>query len=106
MSSFVIFLILPFIDSSTSLKAANRPRINPPLDSADYLVEKLGPDNMRKDIKPLHVLQPEGVSFKLANGHVLEWQKWRMHVGQLNIARIRLMLLTYFSQHSAPEKAL
>ena len=69
-------------DAATSLKAANRPRINPPLGPAEYLAEKIGADNMRKDIKPLHVLQPEGVSFKLTGGHVLEWQKWSMHVGK------------------------
>ena len=34
----------------------------------------------RDDIKPLHVVQPEGVSFKM-DGNVLEWQKWKMHIG-------------------------
>ncbi|KAH9958245.1 hypothetical protein BGW80DRAFT_1376540 [Lactifluus volemus] len=32
--------------------------------------------------KPLHVVQPEGVSFKM-DRHVLEWQKWKMHIGGL-----------------------
>ncbi|KAH9960369.1 hypothetical protein BGW80DRAFT_1363628 [Lactifluus volemus] len=31
---------------------------------------------------PLHVVQPEGVSFKM-DRHVLEWQKWKMHIGGL-----------------------
>jgi primary-amine oxidase len=35
----------------------------------------------RKDVKPLHVVQPEGVSFKM-DGHVLEWQNWKMHIGK------------------------
>lgn len=35
----------------------------------------------RQDIKPLHILQPEGVSFKM-DGHTLEWQKWKMHIGE------------------------
>jgi primary-amine oxidase len=34
----------------------------------------------RSDLKPLHIVQPEGVSFKM-NGHVLEWQNWSMHIG-------------------------
>lgn len=34
----------------------------------------------RTDIKPLHIVQPEGVSFKM-NGHELEWQNWKMHIG-------------------------
>ena len=36
----------------------------------------------REDLKPLHVLQPEGVSFKM-NGNTLEWQKWKMHIGEV-----------------------
>ncbi|KAH9958239.1 hypothetical protein BGW80DRAFT_1376273 [Lactifluus volemus] len=31
---------------------------------------------------PLHVVQPEAISFKM-DGHVLEWQKWKMHIGGL-----------------------
>ena len=34
----------------------------------------------RKDIKPINVTQPEGVSFKV-DGRVIEWQNWRVHVG-------------------------
>jgi primary-amine oxidase len=34
----------------------------------------------RADVRPLHVVQPEGVSFRM-DGNVLEWQKWRMHIG-------------------------
>lgn len=34
----------------------------------------------REAPKPLHVVQPEGVSFKM-DGNVLEWQKWKMHIG-------------------------
>lgn len=33
----------------------------------------------RTDVKPLHIVQPEGVSFKM-NGHELEWQNWKMHI--------------------------
>jgi primary-amine oxidase len=35
----------------------------------------------RTDLKPLHIVQPEGVSFKI-DGHVLEWQNWKMHIGE------------------------
>ncbi|KAF8539479.1 primary-amine oxidase [Trichophaea hybrida] len=42
---------------------------------------------LRTDLKPLHVLQPEGVSFTVreeerdSGGAVVEWQKWRLRTG-------------------------
>ncbi|KAG2486353.1 hypothetical protein HYH03_014934 [Edaphochlamys debaryana] len=39
-----------------------------------------GPFPWREDIKPLHVVQPQGPSFSLS-GHVLSWQRWRMRLG-------------------------
>ena len=37
-------------------------------------------DGVRRDLKPLAITQPEGVSFQL-RGHELAWQKWRMRIG-------------------------
>ena len=71
--------------------AANRPRIPPPMKSHEWLPDHLAKDKdfkFRDDIKPLHVLQPEGVSFKV-DGHVLEWQKWKMHVGESSVTPVR-----------------
>lgn len=34
----------------------------------------------RTDLKPLHITQPEGVSFTV-NGRIVEWQNWKLHVG-------------------------
>ena len=34
----------------------------------------------RTTMKPLHVVQPEGPSFKVSS-NVLSWEKWSMHVG-------------------------
>ncbi|KAL9275164.1 Amine oxidase [copper-containing] zeta, peroxisomal-like protein, partial [Drosera capensis] len=34
----------------------------------------------RSDVKPLHVVQPEGPSFRV-NGHFVEWQKWNFRIG-------------------------
>ena len=65
-------------------EAANRKRIPPPQKSYDFLPDLLAQKEgfkFRDDVKPLHVVQPEGVSFKV-DGHVLEWQKWKMHVGE------------------------
>ena len=35
---------------------------------------------LRTDVKPLHITQPEGTSFTL-DGTVLRWQKWSMRLG-------------------------
>ncbi len=34
----------------------------------------------RKDLKPINITQPEGVSFKV-DGRIIEWQNWKVHVG-------------------------
>ena len=36
---------------------------------------------MRADVKPLHVLQPEGPSFSVSDDNLVEWQKWRFRLG-------------------------
>lgn len=68
-------------------EASGRERIPPPKRAWDFLpdlMEKTNEDGfeLRKDVKPLHIVQPEGVSFKI-DGNVLEWQNWKMHVGEL-----------------------
>ncbi|KAI0919608.1 hypothetical protein AcV5_001627 [Taiwanofungus camphoratus] len=79
--------------------AANRDRIPPPREAWDFLpdlmAQKPGGDfKVRDDLKPLHVVQPEGVSFKM-NGHVLEWQKWKMHIAFHHREGIALSTITY-----------
>lgn len=65
-----------------TLAAKNRSRIPPPTARFDFLPDLVGENyKAREDIKPLHIVQPEGVSFKM-NGHELEWQKWKMHIGE------------------------
>jgi primary-amine oxidase len=70
------------------LEQSQRSRIPPPLTPQDFLPDLIE-EAARKDgkewkqreaPKPLHIVQPEGVSFKM-DGHVLEWQKWKMHIG-------------------------
>jgi primary-amine oxidase len=40
---------------------------------------------LRKDIKPLHIVQPKGASFTITEDfestHVVSWQKWRFRLG-------------------------
>ncbi|KAI9272986.1 copper amine oxidase [Phascolomyces articulosus] len=55
-----------------------RPTI--PMTNHHYLPEQLGQEKLRKDLKPLQIMQPEGVSFTI-RGRELAWQKWNMHIG-------------------------
>ncbi|KAH7886284.1 copper amine oxidase [Phlebopus sp. FC_14] len=84
--------------SEDSFTTSNRERIPPPLTSFDFLpdlMEKTDPTyKARDDIKPLHVVQPEGVSFKI-DGHTLEWQKWKMHIAFSHREGIALSTITY-----------
>ncbi|KAG8219327.1 copper amine oxidase [Butyriboletus roseoflavus] len=84
--------------SDESFAKSNRERIPPPLIPFDFLpdlMEESDPTyKPREDVKPLHVLQPEGVSFTM-NGHVLEWQKWKMHIAFTHREGIALSTITY-----------
>lgn len=46
---------------------------------SEYVPELL-PNGTRKDLKPLTVQQPDGPSFAVSDGNLIEWQKWRMRV--------------------------
>ncbi|OQV07818.1 Copper amine oxidase, N2 domain-containing protein [Cladophialophora immunda] len=47
---------------------------------AEYVPELLDTP-LRKDLKPLNVIQPEGPSFTVSDDSLIEWQKWRFRVG-------------------------
>ncbi|KAG1848527.1 copper amine oxidase [Suillus subalutaceus] len=77
--------------SEDSFTESKRERIPPPVKSFDFLPDLLQSDPAHKprdDIKPLHVLQPEGVSFTM-DGNVLEWQRFSHREG------IALSTITY-----------
>lgn len=62
-----------------SLEHSGRERIKPPTKRHDYLPELVVKDeevkkSTRDEVKPLHVIQPKGVSFTV-NGNEIEWQK-------------------------------
>lgn len=46
---------------------------------SEYVPELLA-DGTRNDLKPLSVVQPDGASFTVSDGNLIEWQKWRMRV--------------------------
>ncbi|KAI7859415.1 copper amine oxidase [Circinella umbellata] len=45
----------------------------------NFLPEFIGEENFRKDIKPIVIQQPQGVSFTV-KGNEVDWQKWNMRV--------------------------
>lgn len=72
-----------------SLKASGRDRIPYPNSPFEYLPEyrEKQPDykpSLREPLKPLHIVQPEGVSFKM-DGNQIEWQNWKMHIGNVSL---------------------
>ncbi|KAF1351668.1 hypothetical protein EJ07DRAFT_137182 [Lizonia empirigonia] len=50
----------------------------PPSNYHAAAIEKEG--GFRTDLKPIHITQPEGVSFKV-EGRYVSWANWRLHVG-------------------------
>ncbi|PPQ79394.1 hypothetical protein CVT25_002664 [Psilocybe cyanescens] len=73
--------------AADALASSRRDRIPPPRKAWDFLPDLMakteeGGYKPRQDLKPLHVVQPEGVSFKM-DGNVLEWQNWKMHIGNV-----------------------
>jgi len=81
-----------------ALSASGRERIPPPRAPHNFLPDLMAEDDKgfkpRNDVKPLHVVQPEGVSFKV-NGHELEWQNWKMHIAFTQREGIALSTITY-----------
>ncbi|KAG5639662.1 hypothetical protein H0H81_008823 [Sphagnurus paluster] len=80
------------------LAASGRQRIPPPLAGHNFLPDLMAQDDEnfkpREGIKPLHVVQPQGVSFSI-NGHELEWQNWKMHIAFTQREGIALSTITY-----------
>ena len=64
--------------SDTSVKEPQPFKVRP---ANEYIPER---QELRKDLKPLHVVQPEGASFKVieqGTSNVIQWQKWSFRVG-------------------------
>ena len=51
-----------------------------PVKPVEYSSSLLGDSYFRKDLKPLHVVQPQGPSFHI-DGRNVSWQKWSFHMG-------------------------
>ena len=49
---------------------------------------------MRKDLKPVDIVQPEGPSFTV-EGNQVEWQKWKFRVGFTSREGLVLHTISY-----------
>ncbi|MEI8057537.1 MAG: primary-amine oxidase [Actinomycetes bacterium] len=54
-------------------------------------------EKYRDDIRPLHITQPEGASFSV-NNRIVNWQKWRFHVGFTSREGLVLNQISYEDQ--------
>ena len=54
--------------------------VDPPPVMGEYIPHLVPGQQVRDDLKPLEIVQPEGVSFAL-DGYLLRWQKWSMRLG-------------------------
>ena len=65
--------------ADNAIKETQSYKIQPP---NEYTPEH---QELRTDLKPLNVVQPEGASFKVTQagetGETIEWQKWSFRVG-------------------------
>ncbi|KAL8286460.1 hypothetical protein RQP46_004477 [Phenoliferia psychrophenolica] len=55
-------------------------KLNPSAHEYDADLRTAAGFALRKDLKPLQVVQPDGPSFTVT-GRSVEWQKWQMHIG-------------------------
>ena len=64
--------------ADNTIKPVGKYKIQPP---NEYIPEA---QTLRTDLKPLHVVQPEGASFQVqeqGTSSVISWQKWSFRVG-------------------------
>lgn len=67
------------LNSMELLEVEDTHRVEEPEVMGEY-VPKHVPGMTQREVKPLDIAQPEGVSFTL-DGYELKWQKWSMRVG-------------------------
>ncbi len=55
------------------------------------------PEGVRRDVRPVVITQPEGISFHI-DGHEVRWQKWRLRVGFTPREGLVLHQVEYFDK--------
>jgi primary-amine oxidase len=67
-----------YVDTDSGATAVEDHGVVPvPMEAAEYAAQFI--DDMRTDLKPLEITQPDGPSFEV-DGNVITWQKWHMRV--------------------------
>jgi primary-amine oxidase len=62
-----------------------------------YIPEQSKEIQVRTDLKPLNITQPEGPSFEI-NGHNIKWQKWDIRVGYTAREGLVLNTVDYYDK--------
>jgi primary-amine oxidase len=62
------------------LEVEDTHRVDEPDTMGEYIPHLVPGQRLREDIKPLDVVQPQGVSFTV-DGNLLRWQKWSLRLG-------------------------
>lgn len=77
-----------------------------PKSGNEYVAEY---QKLRTDVKPLHVVQPEGASFTVTEqgtSQVIEWQKWSFRVGFNQREGMVLYNVRYDGMAASPKSTL
>ncbi|OBT75859.1 hypothetical protein VF21_04372 [Pseudogymnoascus sp. 05NY08] len=81
--------------------AIDIPPVRRPLSTAPpnnyHLPQPAQQGGYRSDLKPINIMQPEGVSFTV-NGRTIEWQNWSVHVGFNHREGIVLNNISFFDK--------
>ena len=72
--------VIPVVDLNTMevLRVEDYGVVPLPPNPGNYSTEFVG--ELRTDLKPLEIVQPEGPSFEV-QGHFVRWQKWQFRIG-------------------------
>ncbi|KAF7713825.1 Uncharacterized protein PECH_000816 [Penicillium ucsense] len=65
---------------SVDVRTVNGERVPIPMEEHNYLPEFIGDKYNHDRLKPIDIIQPQGVSFKV-RGNELTWANYKMHIG-------------------------
>ena len=65
------------LENETVMRLDDHGVVPIPPESANYDANSVG--ELRKDLKPIEITQPEGPSFT-TDGHAIQWQKWNLRI--------------------------